>query len=224
MSPSSRSPLQAFRPLAGRALEIAINRALALDVDTRDALRPLHGQRLVLRMQSPPLAMQIDVDVDRLRVGPVDEEGEPDLAVRGTLTALVSQLPFMQRNGVPAGSGKVRIEGDAELARRLQHLARGFDPDWQLPFVNVFGEVLGVQIAKTFAAALRQARVAGEDIAQTTAEYLTEETRDVVGRAELQAHLDDVDAIRDDIERLAVRVRRLQARRKPSAGTSGSAG
>lgn len=223
MSPSSRSPLHAFKPLAGRALETAINRALALDPDTRDALKSLQGQRLVLRVQSPPLAMQIDVDAGRLRVGPVDERGEPDLAVRGTLGALVSQLPFLQRDGVSAGSGKVRIEGDAELARRLQHLARGFDPDWQLPFVNVFGEVLGVQIAKAFAAALRQVRVAGEDFAQTTAEYLTEETRDVIGRAELQAHLDDVDVVRDDIERLSVRVRRLQARLRPSGRLPGSA-
>ncbi|MFB5207477.1 hypothetical protein ABGA94_16900, partial [Stenotrophomonas sp. 3diitr2024] len=44
---------------------------------------------------------------------------------------------------------RVRVAGDAELARRLQQLAKGFDPDWQQPFVSVFGEVLGVQVANT---------------------------------------------------------------------------
>jgi ubiquinone biosynthesis protein UbiJ len=106
--------------------------------------------------------------------------------------------------------GKLRIEGDAELAQRLQKLAQGFDPDWQLPFVNVFGEVLGVQIAKAVRAALKQAQVAGRNLAETTAEYLTEESRDVVPRAELDAFHDDVDALRDDVERIAAKIARLR--------------
>ena len=46
----------------------------------------------------------------------------------------------------------------------------------------------------------------------SAAEYLTEESRDVVAKAELHAFLDDVDGLRDDVERLAARVQRLQAR------------
>ena len=42
--------------------------------------------------------------------------------------------------------------------------------------------------------------------------YVTEESRDVVPRAELDAFLDDVDALRDDAARLAARVSRLQKR------------
>ncbi|TZF90240.1 SCP2 domain-containing protein, partial [Lysobacter lacus] len=38
-----RSPLDTLKPLAGRALEAALNRALALDPDTRDGLRALDG-------------------------------------------------------------------------------------------------------------------------------------------------------------------------------------
>ena len=43
------------------------------------------------------------------------------------------------------------------------------------------------------------------------AEYLTVESRDVVPRAELDAFHDDVDALRDDAERLAARIARLRA-------------
>ena len=38
MPPMSASPLDFIKPLAGRALETALNRALALDPDTRTAL------------------------------------------------------------------------------------------------------------------------------------------------------------------------------------------
>src|SRR5678815_994851 len=131
-----------WKPLAGRTLQAALNRALALDPATLDALRLLDGQR---------------VAGVRLVVGPVDDDGEPHLSVRSTLSALVAQLPMFRRDDAPP-VGRLRVSGDAELARRLQRLAEQFDPDWQRPFAAVFGDVMGVQIANTMAGALRQAR------------------------------------------------------------------
>jgi len=212
----SRSPLPALTPLAGRALERAHERALELDPDTRDALGPLDGRRLVLRLDSPPLALQLTVRDRRLKVGPVQEGSEPDLAVRTTLSGLLSQLPGL-RPGDGAPVGKMRIEGDAELARRVQALARGFDPDWEKPFADVFGDVIGVQVAQGLAGALRQARVTGGEFARSAAEFVTEETRDVVPRAELEAFYEDVDVLRDDVERMDARLRRLRPAPGPAA-------
>jgi ubiquinone biosynthesis protein UbiJ len=201
------SPLN-WKPLAGRTLEAALNRALALDPDTRAALAPLDGRRVGLTVESPPLALQIRVEGDRLVVGPVDSDAPPDLGVRATLGGLLSQLPMFRRDDAPP-VGRMRLEGDADLARRLQRLAERFDPDWQQPFARVFGDVLGVQIANAFAGALKQARVAGRNLAESAAEFVTEESRDVVARAELNAFHDDVDVLRDDVERMAARVARL---------------
>ena len=104
----------------------------------------------------------------------------------------------------------MRVAGDAELARRLQTLAGRFDPDWQQPFVAVFGEIIGVQVANAARNALRELRQASGSLAQNAAEFVTEESRDVVPRAELNAFHDDVDALRDDVERLQARVDRLR--------------
>ncbi len=211
----SPSPLNVIKPLAGRALEVALNRALALDPDTRTALATLDGQRIALTLESPALAMQIGVNGPRLTVGPVDPSLEPDLAVRSTLGGVLAQLPFLanaRRNASGAPAGRVKVSGDAELARRLQQLATRYDPDWQQPFVKAFGDVLGVQIAQTLRGALAQARRGMKDLAQSAAEYVTEESRDVVARAELDAFHDDVDVVRDDVERLAARLTRLRQR------------
>jgi ubiquinone biosynthesis accessory factor UbiJ len=212
-----------WKPLAGRTLEAALNRAVALDPDTRDALQALDGRSVVLALDAAesPLAMRLQVAGTQLRVGPVDAEQTPDLAVRSTLGGMLSfgmqsLLPKLlgkrddEEAAVPVG--RMRIEGDAELARRLQRLAERFDPDWQQPFTAVFGDVVGVQIANGVAAALRQARTGGQKFAESAAEYLTEESRDVVPRAELDAFHDDVDTLRDDTERLAARIARLQKR------------
>ena len=207
-------PPSLWKPIAGRALEAALNRGLALDEATREALAKLDGRSVALILASPPLALRLQVEGDRLRVGPVGDDEAPDLAVRSTLGGLLSQLPALigiglRRDEAPT-VGKLRIEGDAELARHLQRLAERFDPDWQRPFAALFGDVLGVQIANACADALRQARHAGAGLAETAAEYVIEESRDVVGRDELNAFHDDVDALRDDVERLAARLRRLQ--------------
>ena len=209
-----------WKPLAGRALEAALNRALALDPETRGSLRALDGQRVALALEplaagAQPLALQVRVDGERLVVGPVAGEREPELSVRSTLGGLLAQLPMFRRQDAPP-VGRMKLSGDAELARRLQQLATRFDPDWQQPFAAVFGDVLGVQVANAVAAAFRHARDAGRDLAATAAEYVTEESRDVVARAELDAFHDDVDALRDDAARLAARVDRLRA---ATAGT-----
>ncbi|MEN1941968.1 SCP2 sterol-binding domain-containing protein [Luteimonas sp. MJ246] len=206
-------PLPGLKPLAGRALESALNRALALDDDTRQALARLDGRHVALHLASPPLAMSVRVDGEALRVGPVGGEASPDLSVRTTLGGLLGQLQGMlggaDEHATP--SGRLRIEGDAELARALQRLASRFDPDWQRPFVAAFGEVIGVQVANGFAAVLKGARRAGEGFAATAAEYVVEESRDVVGRHELEAFHDDVDTLRDDVERIAARVARMSS-------------
>jgi ubiquinone biosynthesis protein UbiJ len=202
-------PLFNWKQPAGRALETALNRALALDPETRTGLKPLDGRSITLTLEAPALALQLRVQGERLVVGPVEEGREPDLAVRSTLGALVSQLPFLRRDDAPP-VGRMRVSGDADLARRLQRLAERFDPDWQQPFAAVFGDVLGVQIANAVAAGLKQARTFGKNAAESAAEYVTEESRDVVPRDELAAFHDDVDALRDDVERIAAKINRLQ--------------
>jgi len=214
MAAANPSILDAFKPIAGRALEVALNRLLALDPALRNELSALEGRRIQLTMEAPSLAIELNVRDGRLAVVAANPDSvyagsEPDLAVRGTLGGLLAQLPFLRpRAGVPVG--KMKIAGDAELARQLQRLAERYDPDWNMPFTDVFGDVLGVQLASGVRAALRAGRDGAAQLARHGAEFLTEESREVIGRAELDAHLDDVDVLRDRVERLATRMQNLQ--------------
>lgn len=209
----SPSPFPSLKPLAGRALATALNRALALDPDTRQALAALDGRSVSLQLDSPALGLRIGVDGPQLSVGPLDAQQPADLVVHGSrLGTLLGQLPMLAaRRRAGGDAGRLMVSGDAELARRLQQLAAGFDPDWQQPFVSVLGPVLGVQVARVLHQVLLHLRQGMQDLAGTAAEFVTEESRDVLGRFELAAFHDDVDGLRDDVERLAARVARLQA-------------
>lgn len=202
------SPLDALKPIAGRALEIAFDRLLSLDPKTRAALAKLEGKRVEVVVEAPPLALAITVRDGRLRVGPADAANEPDLGLRATLGGLLAQLPFV-RTGAGQPAGKLRINGDADLARTLQQLAQGFDPDWDKPFADTLGPVIGPQVARVLREGLRAGGKLARNLARDAAEYVTEESRDVVAKAELAAFHDDVDALRDRAERLAARIARL---------------
>ena len=202
------SPLDALKPIAGRALEAALNQLLALDPETRASLAGLEGRRVELQVEAPPIALAITVRGDRLEVGPVETGVEADLGLRATLGGLLGQLPFLRPDG-GAPVGKLRINGDAELARVLQQLAKNFDPDWAQPFARALGPILGPQVARVLREGLRGGVVLAQGLARDGAEYLTEESRDLVPRAELEAFYDDVDALRERVDRLGVRVSRL---------------
>jgi ubiquinone biosynthesis protein UbiJ len=209
MTDPAASPFDALKPLAGRALEQALNRLVALDPDTAAALQRLGGRRIGLALEAPPVALDITVDGGRLKVGPPTQE--PDLGIRATLSGVLSQLPFLRRDDAPP-VGRVRINGDADLARTLQQLAKRFDPDWEKPFADVFGPVLGPQIGRGLREALKAGAGFAKGFSRDAVDYLTEESRDLVGKAELAAFHDDVDTLRDRAERLAARLARLEPR------------
>lgn len=207
---SPRTPFDSLKPLAGRALEIALNRLLALDPDTQADLAKLEGRRISLALEAPALALEISVRQGKLEVGPVQSE-EADLGIRASLSGALSQLPFLRpANAAPVG--KVRINGDAELARTLQQLAKGFDPDWKRPFVDAFGTIIGPQVARGLREAFQASATLAKKFAHDATDFVTEESRDVLGKAELAAFHDDVDTLRDDAERLIARVEKLRGR------------
>jgi ubiquinone biosynthesis protein UbiJ len=205
---STRTPFDSLKPLAGRALEIALNRVLALDPDTRIELSKLEGRRISLALEAPAIVLEICVRQGKLEVGPAQSE-EPDLGIRASLSGALSQLPFLRAaNAAPVG--KVRINGDAELARTLQKLLKGFDPDWDKPFADIFGSIIGPQVARVLREAFQSGASLAMKFGRDAADYVTEESRDILGKAELAAFNDDVDQLRDDAERLIARVGRLR--------------
>lgn len=205
---TSVSFFEMLKPLAGNALEQALNRVLALDPDTQAAIAKLDQRRIQLALEAPAIALEISVEGNTLRVGPV-QEAEADLGIRSTISGALSQLPFF-RSGNAAPVGKMRINGDAELARQLQQLAKGFDPDWEKPFADTFGVIIGPQIAKALREGFRQGSSLARKFSKDGVDYLTEESRDLVGNAEQAAFHEDVDDLRDRAERLLARFDRLK--------------
>lgn len=187
-----------------RLLEGALNRVLALDSSAGESLAALEGRRVALRLKPWPAPIQISVSGGRLTAGDADA---PDLAITATPGALLALAA--ERGGFELPAGRIDISGDADLARRIQKLVAGLDPDWDRPFAQFFGEVAGYQIARGLRGALDWGRATAKAMLLNSTEYLREESRDLIAPGELAEFTDDVDRIRDDVERLEARIERV---------------
>jgi ubiquinone biosynthesis protein UbiJ len=196
---------RALDALAG-LIERALDRLLRLDAGSEPLLAQLEGRQLRVALRGAARGVRLRVAGGRVRPVP-DDGSEADLGIAMEPAALVAWLgrPSAAR-GQPAG---VRIEGDLELARLLERALAGFDPDWELPFVELFGATAGPQLARGFGGALAWGREQAQGLAGSAADYAVHETRLVASRTELEEFNADVDRLRDDVERLAARIARV---------------
>jgi ubiquinone biosynthesis protein UbiJ len=212
--PAPRTPNPLLQRL-GAALEVALNRALALDAETQARLAALEGRRIGVDLRGSGLALAISVTEGKLKVGPHWEKAG-DLNLRA---APASLLAFALRRGddEAAAPGKVEISGDADLARRMEKLLRGYRPDVEEAFARTFGDIVGVPLARALQRAFAYVRESAQAAAQDAAEFLREESRDLIAPAEMESFLDDVDALRERADRLNARVQHLARRGKDAA-------
>jgi ubiquinone biosynthesis accessory factor UbiJ len=200
-----------LRRLGGIALTLALNRLIALDPDTGAAIGKLEGRRIGVHLRGPGIAFSIAARGGTLQVEPPPDAGDEgrrdDFQVRATPGALLALAVARGGESVPAA--KVEIGGDAELARRVEKLARAYTPDFEAAFASVFGDVAGTAIARTLRDAAKWAAEGARHIRDDTVDWLRDEARLTVPRSQMESFLDDVDTLRERVDRLTARVARL---------------
>ena len=196
-------PNSALAGLVARSMELAANRVIALDPEAAVNLKAIAGETVGVELIGTGLTLCLSSDGERLSVS---SENEADTMIRATPTAL-----FAMASGGATGSGRIRIEGDAEVGQRFQKFLRQLDPDWEEPITRVFGDAAGHQIARLIRGGFGFARTTLGSLGQNVGEYFTEETRDIVGKHELEPFLDEVDDLRDRVDTLSQKMERVSA-------------
>ncbi len=203
-----------LRRLGGMALTLALNRLVALDPDTRAAIGKLEGRRIGVHLAGPEIAFSIAARNGTLQIEPPPEAGNDtsasDFEVKATPGSLLAMA--LGRDGDARPAGKVDIAGDAELAQRVQKLARAYKPDFEAAFATVFGEVAGTAIARALHDAAKWVGEGARHFRDDAVDWLRDEARLTVPQAEMETFLDDVDGLRERAERLAARVRQLDGK------------
>ncbi len=193
------------------ALEKAINWALALDPELVDGLTDFADKRIAVDVED------IDLQVC-LRPGPRGVALEPwragsappaDVSVGGSALTLMSLL-YRGRTEVDAPPlDEVQVAGDVALLQQLLALLGRAQLDWEEWIARVAGDVAGHQLARGLRGLVEWSAAARRRFEVNVAEYLRQEAHLLPEREELAAFASDVDCLRDDVERLEQRLRRL---------------
>jgi ubiquinone biosynthesis protein UbiJ len=142
------------------------------------------------------------------------DDSPADALISGSPAALFQLLTGGANRPGPRGSAQV--SGDAEVAalyRELLILAR---PDLEEELARFAGDVPARRLARLARQAFSWARNAGRTAGENLAEYLQEESRDLVNRTELDEFLRGVDELRETADRVAARLTRLEQRLQSS--------
>jgi ubiquinone biosynthesis protein UbiJ len=191
--------------LLGR-LQDVLNRNVAGSRRAQELTRRLDGRALELEVTNTPLKIFMEARDGRIVLA--ERRDTPaDARLAGTpLSLLTLAGPGAEGR---LRSGKVRIEGDAEIAQAFRELLEQTRPDFEEELSQIIGDVAARRVANLAREVLAFGRRAGDSLATSAAEYLQEEGRDVPARIEVEEFLREVDRLRDDVERLEARLTRL---------------
>lgn len=194
-----------LRVLAGKGLQRALNHALSLDPAAAKRLEPLQGRSVELYLDGPNLALRVRVDQGALKVEAPSEK--PNLKVNTTPGAVLAMV-LDARHEVPPG--KLEMAGDAGLARQLEGLLKNWKPDFEASLSGIFGDVLGVPMARGLSRTAHAAQRGFADVREDAAVWLRDEARLTPSKAEVETYLDGVDQVGERSERLQRRVELLE--------------
>jgi ubiquinone biosynthesis protein UbiJ len=204
-------------PLWLAAAEAVLNRNIAAQTRARTQARRLEGKTLSVEVTGV-LTLRATCLGGRLLLGralaeaPIagrPDPGAADAMISGSPAALLAMSGGGNR---PASGQAVQVRGDAEVAALYRDLLQAARPDWEEELSHWLGDVpahrLGLLARRTLSWGRRARRSFGENIA----EYLQEESRDLVGRVEVDEFLRGVDALRETGDRVDARLKRLERR------------
>lgn len=202
-------------------LQSLLDEKVAGSPRARDLLAQLEGRRMRIIARFTPWEITLLAKDGKLCVLPGDPslvEGgpwpPPDVTLAGSPLALMSLQS--EDPAVVIRRGDVTLSGDGETGARFQELVALLKPDAAEGLSRLIGDVPAQGVADFARKALDWGRGSVTTQATNLGEYLAHETRVLVPRAEARQFIDDVDALREHVDRLAARVAALEARGQAS--------
>jgi ubiquinone biosynthesis protein UbiJ len=198
-------------------LEAAINRLLATDQNSAQRLQRLDGRVVELQLQGLGIALFFTFTLHRVRVG-LDAAREADTVISGSPPALFAMAMPDQDDAWGRPGSRVRISGDATLARDIERLFSRLDLDWEAELSRWLGDVIGYQVAAGARGALEQLRAAAADFEEMTGEQLRRAGGMLAQQADIRTFSDAVNELRDATNRLEAKLRILREQRERENG------
>ena len=196
--------------IAFLALEQILNAPFRLDPEARASLSALEGRSVRVALEAPAFSFDLVFTKDRILVRA--PAANCDVTVRGSamqLLALMRAKPEQTQKIVASG---LKMEGDVDTALAMKRLFESAPVDWQELLANIMGDVPAHFVTRGLRRVGGSLQYAATRLSANAVAFLQDEERALPRPWEMDEFLAAVDTLRDDVERLGQRVRRLKAR------------
>ncbi len=191
-----------------KALQSAMNHALALDPGFSGKMAPLTGKWLEIVIE--PLGVNFFMGFDNTAIKLQDTLTFPaDTVIHSSPLGLIrlSLLPASKARSL--FNDQIRIQGNIELGQEVKQLFDQIDIDWEGHLAQFTGDIIAHQVGSAW----RHARAFGKRMAGSLhaniEEYLHEELRVSPATEELNDFYEDVDKLIMDVDRLQAKMNLL---------------
>jgi ubiquinone biosynthesis protein UbiJ len=197
------SPLEVLlRPVAE-----VMNRIIWETTPARALAQDLNGATIAIRARDTALSTYFTFADERVVLS-TEYDDDPDVVISASFITLTRMLGGAGESVIR--NGDVDLTGDAATAQRFQKLLGYAKPDVEEELSRVVGDVAAHRLAELGRGVRNWARAASTTMGNNVREYLQEESRDLPTRYEVDRFSSDLGVLRDDVERLAARLRRLE--------------
>jgi ubiquinone biosynthesis protein UbiJ len=183
-----------------------LNRNIAEITPARELASELDGATVAIRARETNINTFFTFGDDAVTLG-TKYVDEPDVVITASLVTLTKMLG----GGAEAAirNGDVDLTGDAATAQRFQKLLEFAKPDIEEEMSRVIGDVAAHRLGQFARGIGDWARETRSTMGDNVREYLQEESRDLPTRYEVDRFSQRVGTLRDDVERIAARLNRL---------------
>ncbi|HBT59094.1 MAG: SCP2 domain-containing protein [Pseudomonadales bacterium] len=187
-----------------KAAERSIAAALARDSVTARRLGALQGKSVLISARDPDwqlwlLPAEGDIALRAASDLPADCELHAPSALLARLLISSDRKALLQEPDV-------ELVGDSQVLVTLQNIMTDLRLDGEAELARWLGPVAGHAIGSALRRSHQWGRESRASLRQTLAEYLTEESRQLVGQAEARARAEQLHALRLQLDRLEARV------------------
>ncbi|MEN5150906.1 ubiquinone biosynthesis accessory factor UbiJ [Pseudomonas orientalis] len=194
--------------------EHGLNRVLRLDSTALARLAHLTGKVIAVDCRSPALQLFILPSDEGLLLAS-QWAAEADCTLRAPAASLV-HLALSRNKTAILHSPEVALEGDSAVLMDLAAVLQDLELDWEYELSRWLGPVATQLLGGHLRSRTRWYQQGFASLNQNLAEYLSEESRTLVGQREAQARFRELDKAKIDLERLEARFERLSRSLDPS--------
>jgi ubiquinone biosynthesis protein UbiJ len=191
--------------LAG--VELGLNRVLRMDSTALPRLARLSGKVIAIDGQSAALQLFILPSAEGLQLAS-NWQAAADCGLRASPSNLL-QLALAKDKTAILHRPQVSLSGDSAVLLELVAVLQDLELDWEYELSRWLGPVASQLLGGHLRSRARWSAQSVASLRQNLADYLSEESRSLVGQREAQARFAELDRLKLDLDRLDARVARL---------------